>query len=362
LLDENRSTRRRALERLRKETVQNDALANDERDLFDFLLKPLLRAFSDPVEKCRELAIEIITKLCLSHPEQLSGSLALLLPVLVSRLGLEKIPEPSEELRLQLLHLLSSLVEVCSTEMTPYLDDVILILQHTIVDPYPESKKESCQCVLLVANAIPQVFYQQSNSLVKPLLQPMAHQRSKVRLAALQALGCVVRKGSATAIDDVLSPLAQRVSDCTPSVRSCLVDVLADWLLHQPDRYSYHHKLIPLLLICLSDEVPDISTKAHRLWEEIGAQFERENEEDLKDKMDFMQLIEAMPGLRKYWSVCCAPVFISHFKREVCVKKGWLIHGQISFLKLPNKQNCERKQTKNTYSQASQVFGRQDKV
>jgi hypothetical protein len=95
---------------------------------------------------------------------------------------------------------------------------------------------------------------------------------------------------------------------------------------------------------------------------QIGAQFERENEEDLKDKMDFMQLIEAMPGLRKYWSVCCAPVFISHFKREVCVKKGWLIHGQISFLKLPNKQNCERKQTKNTYSQASQVFGRQDKV
>ncbi|CAI8042283.1 Dynein assembly factor 5, axonemal [Geodia barretti] len=172
--------------------------------------------------------------------------------------------------------------------------------------------QESCQCVLLVANAIPQVFYQQSNSLVKPLLHSMAHQRSKVRLAALKALGCVVRKGSATAIDDVLSPLAQRVSDSTPSVRSCLVDILADWLLHQPDRYSYHHKLIPLLLICMSDEVPDNSTKAHCLWEEIGAQFERENEEDLKDQMDFMQLIEAMPGLRK----CVCP-FLS--KLEVCV-------------------------------------------
>ena len=63
MLDENRHTRRRALERLWKEAVQNDALANDEIEgLFDFLLKPLLRAFSDPVEKCRELAIEIITK------------------------------------------------------------------------------------------------------------------------------------------------------------------------------------------------------------------------------------------------------------------------------------------------------------
>ena len=98
------------------------------------------------------------SRLCLSHPEQLSGSLALLLPVLVSRLGLEKVPEPSEELRLQLLHLLSSLVEVCSTDMTPYLDDVLLILQHTIVDPYPESKKvrfKHCYlCMLFCFNLV----------------------------------------------------------------------------------------------------------------------------------------------------------------------------------------------------------------
>ena len=31
---------------------------------------------------------------------------------------------------------------------------------------------------------------------------------------------------------------------------------------------------------------------------QIGAQFEEESEEDLKDQMDFMQLVEAMPGLR----------------------------------------------------------------
>ena len=32
---------------------------------------------------------------------------------------------------------------------------------------------------------------------------------------------------------------------------------------------------------------------------QIGAQFENENEDDLKDQMDFMQIVEAMPGLRK---------------------------------------------------------------
>ena len=46
--------------------------------------------------------------------------------------------------------------------------------------------QESCQCVQLVASAIPAVFYQQSSSLVKPLLQSMAHQRSKVRFAAMK--------------------------------------------------------------------------------------------------------------------------------------------------------------------------------
>lgn len=63
LLDENRSTRRRALERLQKETVQSTPHIADEMEgLVDFLLKPLLKEFSDPVEKCRELAIGIVTE------------------------------------------------------------------------------------------------------------------------------------------------------------------------------------------------------------------------------------------------------------------------------------------------------------
>ena len=78
---------------------------------------------------------------CMSAPEQMQGYLGLLLPVLVSRLGSEDVTEPSEELRLQLVSLLFTLVEVASTKMAPYLDDMMLILQRTIVDPYPELKK-----------------------------------------------------------------------------------------------------------------------------------------------------------------------------------------------------------------------------
>ena len=35
-------------------------------------------------------------------------------------------------------------------------------------------------------------------------------------------------------------------------------------------RYSYHHKLIPLLLTCVTDEVPEIKQKSHDLWEKVS--------------------------------------------------------------------------------------------
>lgn len=76
----------------------------------------------------------------------MASSLALLLPVLVNRLGSDKLTEPSEELRLQLLQLLSSLVELFGAEMAPYLDDMLLILQNSVIDPYPELKKVRLFC------------------------------------------------------------------------------------------------------------------------------------------------------------------------------------------------------------------------
>ena len=87
-------------------------------------------------------------RLCAAMQNQVIEFLPLLLPVLVSRLGSEEVTEPSEELRLQLLQLLSAVVKACAAEMAPYLDDMILILQRTIVDPYPELKKVSERDIL----------------------------------------------------------------------------------------------------------------------------------------------------------------------------------------------------------------------
>ena len=87
------------------------------------------------------------------------SSLSLLMPVLVSRLGMDDITEPSEELRLSLVCLLSCIVQACCEDIVPYVHDVILILQHTIVDPYPHLKRVSlciatCTCSLLLCTCI----------------------------------------------------------------------------------------------------------------------------------------------------------------------------------------------------------------
>lgn len=62
---------------------------------------------------------------------------------------------------------------------------------------------------------------------------------------------------------------------------------MGGWLLNLRDRYSFFHKLIPLLLSSFSDEMPEIRQTATSLWEKVGLQWQEENEADLKDKLDF---------------------------------------------------------------------------
>lgn len=64
LSDENRATRKRALERLRKESLGHTPPYPPSllQGLMGFMLKPLLRMLSDPVEKCRELAINLLAE------------------------------------------------------------------------------------------------------------------------------------------------------------------------------------------------------------------------------------------------------------------------------------------------------------
>ncbi|XP_029292863.1 dynein assembly factor 5, axonemal [Cottoperca gobio] len=287
LNEDNKSTRKRALELIKRDTLDKGLSSSVLQEVFSALLKPLLKCLSDPMERCRETAITIITEFirCIPKPEE---TLPYLMPCLAQRLGEKETLEPAEELRLLAVELLTLTVEVCGKHLAPYLTDMINILQRTIVDPFPDARRESCKCTVNFAKCIPEHFHMQAESLVKPLMQTIAHQHSRVRVSVIEATGAVIQHGTGKNVDEVLSHLTQRLFDDSPQVRKAVTAVIGDWLLHMRDRYSYFHKLIPLLLAGINDEIPEIRLLAADLWKQVGAQWEKENEDEIKDKIDFL--------------------------------------------------------------------------
>lgn len=59
----------------------------------------------------------------------------------------------------------------------------------------------------------------QAESLIRPLMQTIAHQRYKVRVAVIEATGEVIQHSSGKNVDDVLSHMAQRLFDDSPQVQ-----------------------------------------------------------------------------------------------------------------------------------------------
>lgn len=80
----------------------------------------------------------------------------------------------------------------------------------------------------------------------------------------------MIQYGNGKAVDTVTSHLAQRLFDQVPAVRKAVIQVVGGWLLDLPDRYSFHHKLLPLLLTGITDEQPDICELADSLWHDVG--------------------------------------------------------------------------------------------
>lgn len=190
LNDSNKMIRKKALESIRTEILNRSTPLNQPnlQKVFNDLLKPLLKVFHDTSESCRELVIEMVTELISRVPEPCE-CLPYLIPILVQRLGQPDYVEPSEEIRLLLVKLARQLVEISGKSIGVYLDDFVKILQRTIVDSYPEVKKESCSLASCLSKIIPEKFHMQSESLINPLLRSLTHQHSKVRICVVEAIG-----------------------------------------------------------------------------------------------------------------------------------------------------------------------------
>ncbi|GLD91632.1 hypothetical protein PINS_up000165 [Pythium insidiosum] len=272
LSDPERSVRRRACDKLLR------ALQAGAHQLSSAVLQELCStnmkgalirvAGSDAVEKCREKAIAMLLFFAERHALERSPTMLHdIVELLNARLGKLPYPEPTEEIRLQLLQLLCAyLRQLADLEERISLRDEITaltnVLGKTAADPFPDVKKLTADTSIVLARSWRQDVALQLGSVVKPMASNLGHQHSRVRVSALQALEALVPCGAEALpelMNDVLVPAANKaLFDHAASVRRQLVVTIATWLREIEHAASYHSSLLPLLLAGAIDEAPDV--------------------------------------------------------------------------------------------------------
>ncbi|XP_017788530.1 PREDICTED: dynein assembly factor 5, axonemal, partial [Habropoda laboriosa] len=248
-----------------------------------------LRILNDSVEICRDQTLEIMKQFIVNLTPN-DRYIMYLLPTLSKRLGSFEQIETSEEVRLKCVTLLKIIILKYKNLLISYIDDLTKILTHTVADNYPLVKRESCDCISEFANNLPNYFYSQAQNLVKPILNNFTHQHYRVRIASIRTIGDVIQYGNSKSVEEVATPLAEKLFDQHGLVRAATIEIAGCWLLKLRDRYSWWHKILPLLLTGLHDELENIRQKAADFWNAIGQQYIAENQdnEKLKNTVDFL--------------------------------------------------------------------------
>ncbi|XJO70408.1 hypothetical protein BDV3_000086 [Batrachochytrium dendrobatidis] len=282
-----RSAKRRALEHIQSETLLKKPALNPQVlfKVFSSITRSTLRAVSDPVEKCRELSITIISGF-VKNVDDVIPFLPYIIPTFTSRLAQPEIVEPAEELRLLMTQALLDIVKKSRHGFAPFVEDTIKILARTLMDTYPEVKKESCRLVIELCkfNVKPVAFH--GDALAKAVLPVLHHRHSSVRIIAIEAIGAAILV-DAKGLDDCLDTLRSMSMDKAPLVRETLYTIAHKWMLELIDRYTYGYKILPLLLCGMTDDMPKLRAMSVKFMDEIGALYETEWESRIKDEMDY---------------------------------------------------------------------------
>ncbi|XP_033213240.1 dynein assembly factor 5, axonemal [Belonocnema kinseyi] len=291
LKSENKFQRKHALEDILKNTFEWKLPIEPPKllKIWETVHKPVIKILNDQSEACRDTALEILKEfLCLLPPRD--KHIVYIIPILSKRLGCQELIEQSEEVRLKCVGLLKIIIPIYKDHLPAYFEDFLTILRRTVTDNYSNVKKESCQCISELAKAVPGYFYSRSTSFANPILGNFAHQHWKVRVASIITIGDVLLYGDSKSMQEVATPLAERLFDQSAAVRAAVVDVAGRWLLELRDRYSWWHKLLPLAMTGLHDEIQETREMAAKLWDKAGLQYMEENESDekFKNKMDFL--------------------------------------------------------------------------
>ena len=293
--DNDRGSRKRGLQRILDELPWSTSDPHESTELETLItscLLPLLPPlFSDPVEKCRELSLHILSKTCDSLSSQHSISLLQAMGPLCLRLSDTPFPESTEELRLQIIVLLS---KICARMSSSGLDldasllkSLLQTITLSLTDTFPAVKQESAQLLVSILPSVAPLIRMNSKLLVRNLVANVYHQHSKVRVDTLKALGgclSVLEEDYSSVVRDQLHPLLLRLlTDHSAQVRLALVYVCETVLLAHINASAVEETttnidLTVTLLILMSDEAKEVSQRAELALATITSLWSRSDE------------------------------------------------------------------------------------
>jgi len=163
LKDGSKFQRKSALETMKKQLIESLTKSKSSEliypdDSIKYVFKITLTILNDQIEKCREIASEVIFQI-LEHFESWDNEMTtMLIMTLVQRLAGKEVKESSEEIRLQLYTIIHRLVEIKSINnrniFEIHFQELTSILVNSFNDNYPEVKKRGCLCTKLLAQKV----------------------------------------------------------------------------------------------------------------------------------------------------------------------------------------------------------------
>lgn len=186
LASDNFKMRKNCLEELQRDIKKHDTVPDANTALSIFKLT--LKVISDGSESCRERAVLVTTSCLSSWPLAVEDTVFILFPALHKRLGTHENMETSEEIRLLLVKLLKLSIQKYGEAISPFVVDIVDILNRCIRDRCPEVIKESCDCLDELAKTVPE-FRLHSERIVETVIVATKHKHYKIRVAAIHSLG-----------------------------------------------------------------------------------------------------------------------------------------------------------------------------
>lgn len=199
--DSDRMTRKRGLQKLLEELPWKSGKQRGELEklIAKNILFPLFEGLSDPVEKCRELCISLLTSsLSVMRPGSLNSEIMLkMIRSLCDRLCDVPSKETSEELRLQILELIKEIMihaafsSSFNSNPVEVADLLLSTMVKALLDSFPAAKRACAEIVCTISVFSPVSVRMCFKPLLKSLIGNATHQHSKTRSVTLQVMCCL---------------------------------------------------------------------------------------------------------------------------------------------------------------------------